>query len=246
MHQPAPVVLVTGASRRIGAAIARAQHAAGWNLLLHCRDSRGDADHLAGQLNAAREHSAQVLVADLLDLSALRELAAQAHAAWGRLDALVNNASSYYATPLHQLTPGQFDDLIGSNLRAPLFLAQACVPLLGDGSSIINVLDVQARRPVAGFAPYLAAKSGLWTLTEALALELAPRIRVNGVAPGHMLWADDPQFGPEQQARELARVPLGRLGGAEEIARAVRFLLSADAAYMTGAILPVDGGLRLA
>lgn len=239
------VVLVTGAGRRIGAAIARALHARGARVLLHCRASQAEAESLAATLNAARPASARVLAADLLDLDALRSLAQQAYASWGRLDALINNASSYYPTPLATLTPAQFDDLVGSNLRAPLFLAQACAPLLADGGSILNILDIHARKPMAGFAPYLAAKSALWTLTEALALELAPRLRVNGVAPGHMLWAEHPQFGPEQEARELAKVPLGRLGGAGEIARAVCFLLSSEAAYMTGAILPVDGGLRL-
>lgn len=253
MTPPAPpradaeprTILITGAARRIGAAIARALHDDGARVLLHCRASRSQADALAAELNARRADSARVLCADLLDVHALPRLAQDAHAAWGRLDALVNNASSYFATPLAELTPAQFDDLLGSNLRAPLFLAQACAPRLAAGGSIVNILDVQARRPMSGFCAYLAAKSALWTLTEALALELAPRLRVNGVAPGHMVWADQPQFSPERQAQELARIPLQRLGGIEEIARAVRYLLSPDAAYMTGAVIPVDGGLRL-
>ncbi len=239
------VILVTGAARRIGAAIARALHAQGDRVLLHYRGSRTDADALAGELNAERADSARVLCADLLDVAVLPALARDAHAAWGRLDALVNNASSYFATPLAELTPAQFDDLLGTNLRAPLFLSQACSPLLADGGSIVNLLDTQARRPFAGFSAYLAAKSALWTLTEALALELAPRLRVNGVAPGHMVWADQPQFSAEREAQEVARIPLKRLGGADEIARAVRFLLSPDSGYMTGAVMPVDGGLRL-
>lgn len=245
MSQTQGVVLVTGAGRRIGAAIARQLHAAGWRVLLHCRESRDQAECIAGELNLERANSADVLGADLLRVEALQRLAHQAHARWGRLDALVNNASSYFATRLDQIRPEQFDDLVGSNLRAPLFLTQACVPLMREGGSIINILDVHVRRPIAGFAPYLAAKAGLWTLTEALALELAPRIRVNAVAPGHMAWADQPQFDPQREAAELARIPLGRLGGLEEVARAVRFLLSPDAAYLTGAVIPVDGGLRL-
>lgn len=239
------VILVTGAARRIGAAIARALHAQGDRVVLHCRESRADADRLAAELNAERADSARILVADLLDVDALPGLAQDAHAAWGRLDGLVNNASSYFATPLGDLTPAQFDDLLGTNLRAPLFLSKACAPLLSDGGCIVNILDTQARRPFAGFSAYLAAKSALWTLTEALALELAPRLRVNGVAPGHMVWADQPQFTPERQAQEVARIPMRRLGGVDEIAHAVRFALSPDAGYMTGAVVPVDGGLRL-
>lgn len=239
------VVLVTGAARRIGAAVARTLHEDGARMLLHCRGSVDAARALCGELNALRADSARVLQADLLEADAMRDLAKDAYAAWGRLDALVNNASSYYATPLATLTPAQFDDLIGSNLRAPLFLTQACAPLLSEGGSVVNILDVHARRPMPEYAAYLAAKSGLWTLTEALALELAPRIRVNGVAPGHMLWADQPQFDPARSAREVARIPLRRLGGEAEIARCVRFLLSPDAAYLNGAIIPVDGGLRL-
>lgn len=245
MSQTRPVVLVTGAGRRIGAAIARQLHAAGWRVLLHCRESRTEAVQIADALNSASADSARVLTADLLRTDTLPRLAEQAHGCWGRLDALVNNASSYFAARLDQVRPEQFDDLIGSNLKAPLFLAQACVPLMADGGSIVNILDVHVRRPIAGFAPYLAAKAGLWTLTEALAVELAPRIRVNAVAPGHMAWADQPQFDPEREAAELARIPLGRLGGLDEVARAVRFLLSPDAAYLNGAIIPVDGGLRL-
>lgn len=246
MSHPTPrVILVTGAARRIGAAIARALHAQGDRLVLHCRGSRADADSLAAELNSARPDSARVLCADLLDVNALPALARDAHAQWGRLDALVNNASSYFATPLTELTPAQFDDLLGTNLRAPLFLSKACAPLLAEGGSIVNILDTQARRPFAGFSAYLAAKSALWTLTEALALELAPRLRVNGVAPGHMVWADQPQFTPERQAQEVARIPMQRLGGPDEIAHAVRFVLSPEARYMTGAVVPVDGGLRL-
>lgn len=244
-EQDGRVILVTGAARRIGAAIARRLHTEGARVVLHCRSALADAEALAAQFNTARADSARVLTADLLDLDALRGLARDAHAAWGRLDAVVNNASSYEATPLASLSARQFDELVGSNLRAPLFLAQACAPLLADGGSIVNILDVHARRPLPGFSAYLAAKAGLWTLTEALALELAPRIRVNGVAPG-LMSAEQPQFPAAQLARESARIPLARVGSEADIANAVRFVLSPEAAYLNGAILPVDGGLHLA
>jgi pteridine reductase len=245
MNPDTPVILITGAARRIGAAIARTLHAGGARVVLHYRSSSADAEPLARALDAARPGSTALVAADLLDVAAIDRLACEAHAQWGRLDALVNNASSYFATELATLTEAQFDDLVGTNLKAPLFLSRACAPLLADGGSIVNILDIHARKPLKGFAPYLAAKGGLWTLTEALALELAPRLRVNGVAPGHMMWATDPQFSPERAQSELQRVPMGRLGGEEEVARAVKFLLSPEAGYINGAVLPVDGGLRL-
>jgi pteridine reductase len=236
---------VTGAARRIGAAIARELHASGWNVLIHYRGSAGEAHALAAELEATRPQSTQTLQADLADADALTALAQQACAQWGRLDALVNNASVYYPTPFGQISAGQFEDLSASNLRAPLLLTQACAALMSEGAAVVNIIDALAQRPARGFAAYHAAKSGLWTLTEAMALELAPRIRVNGVAPGHMLWPEYAELSEARQQQELARVPLERLGGAREIARAVKFLLSADAAYITGAVLPVDGGLRL-
>lgn len=245
MSQSPRAILITGAARRIGAVIARALHDDGARVILHCRNSVTEAEQLAASFNARRADSARVLRADLLNTAALSELARRAHAAWGRLDALVNNASSYHATPLATLTPDQFDDLVGSNLRAPLFLAQACAPLLAEGGSIVNILDVHARRPIAGFCAYLVAKSALWTLTEALALELAPRLRVNGVAPG-LMSAEQPQFPAAQMARETARIPLQQFGAGRDVAAVVRFLLSPEAAYLNGAIIPVDGGLRLA
>lgn len=239
-------VLVTGAARRVGAAIVRMQHAAGWNVIIHAHRSFADAQALAAELEALRPDSARALHANLAEASALAPLARAAQACFGRLDALVNNASTYYKTPLGTIDAAQIDDLVASNLRAPLLLTQACAPLLADGGSIVNLLDTQVRRPQPPFAAYYAAKAGLWVQTEALALELAPRLRINGVAPGHTLWTDDGSgIEYHEQAAELARIPLGRLAGAIEIARAVRFLLSDDAGYITGAILPVDGGLRL-
>ncbi|AXQ31358.1 pteridine reductase [Solimonas sp. K1W22B-7] len=239
-----PVVLITGAARRVGAATARELHAAGWNVVIHAHRSFEEAWALAMTLNQSRPDSAQALQADLLDAAALERLAQAARDCWGRLDALVNNASTYYATPLGQVTPEAFEDLLGSNLRAPLLLTQACAARMEQGS-VVNIIDVHAHRPQRGYSAYTAAKAGLWALTEALALELAPRIRVNGVAPGHMIWPTGNQLNELQQRAELARVPMARLGGGEEIARAVKFLLSEEAGYITGAILPVDGGIRL-
>ncbi|WP_367396806.1 pteridine reductase [Solimonas sp. K1W22B-7] len=238
------MVLITGAARRVGAATARELHAAGWNVVIHAHRSFEEAWALAMTLNQSRPDSAQALQADLLDAAALERLAQAARDCWGRLDALVNNASTYYATPLGQVTPEAFEDLLGSNLRAPLLLTQACAARMEQGS-VVNIIDVHAHRPQRGYSAYTAAKAGLWALTEALALELAPRIRVNGVAPGHMIWPTGNQLNELQQRAELARVPMARLGGGEEIARAVKFLLSEEAGYITGAILPVDGGIRL-
>ena len=230
-----PTILITGCSSGIGLDAARYLHARGWSVIATCRR--------AEDLAARRAEGMQSLHLDLADEASVADCVARA-LALGPVDALVNNASSYFRTPLASVTPAQFDDLIGSNLRAPLFLAQACAAF-EELQAIINILDVHARRPRAGFAPYLAAKAGLWTLTEALALELAPRVRVNGVAPGHMIWAVQSALSADEQAAEAARIPLQRLGGAVEIARAVAFLLSRESAYMTGAVLPVDGGLRI-
>lgn len=240
----APVILVTGAARRIGAAIARALHADGAHLALHCRHSRVQADALAAELNARRADSARVFVANLDDVHALPALARAAHGAWGRLDALVNNASSWQATPLATLRPETFDALVAANLRAPLFLAQACAPLLRDGGCILNLLDAHARRPVSGFSAYLATKGALWTLTESLALELAPRLRVVGIAPGIMS-AEQAQFSAAQLEQEAGRIPLRRYGSEDDVAQGARFLLSAGAAYLSGSVLSIDGGLRI-
>ena len=240
-----PVVLVTGAAKRVGAAIARALHASGWNVVIHYRASGGEARALEKDLNKARPDSAASMRANLLDLRAVDKLAAEAHARWGRLDGLVNNASSYYKTPLAELTEEQYDDLTGSNLKAPLFLTRACAKLMKTGA-VVNIADIHASVPMKHYAVYCAAKAGLVSLTESLARELAPRIRVNAVAPGHVLWAEGNTMTAAQRESEIARVPLGRLAQPEEIGLACAFLLSPAAGYVTGATLPVDGGLRLA
>jgi len=241
----APVAILTGASRRIGSAIARDLHALGWRLLLHYR-SGPEAAALEAELNATRSGSAFTLQGDLADAGLPERIASEAMARFGRIDALINNASSFYPTALDTLTAPQFDDLLTSNLRGPLFLAQACARHMGPGSSIVNLLDIHARKPMPGYVAYCAAKAALWSVTESLAVELAPRIRVNGVAPGRMIWGAGDNLDDAQKAAEQARIPMARLGGGDEVSRAVCFLVSEAAAYVNGAILPVDGGLRLA
>jgi pteridine reductase len=241
----ARVALITGAGRRIGLAVARELHAAGWNLMLHYRSGEETAA-LEAQLNASRTGSAARFQGDLGDPALPQAIVAAVLDRYGRLDALVNNASSFYSTPLDTLSPAQFDDLLTSNLKGPLFLAQACARHMGEGSAIVNLLDIHARKPMRGYVAYCAAKAALWSVTESLAVELAPRIRVNGIAPGRMIWGGGDNLDDAQRSAEQARIPMARLGGGEEVARSVRFLLSADAAYLNGAILPVDGGLRLA
>jgi pteridine reductase len=241
MHDGA--VLITGAARRIGAAIARGLHASGAHVALHCHRSRAEADRLAAELNAARPGSCVVLQCDLLDLPRLGDLVEEAAQAFGRLDGLVNNASSFYPTPFGSIGAGEWEDLIGSNLRAPLFLAQAAAPLLRDSrGSIVNLIDIHADRPLKDFLAYSVAKTGLAGLTRALAIEMGPEVRVNGVAPGAILWPDgDEHFAPTERERIKAQTPLARIGGPEDVAGAVKYLLF-DAPFVTGQILSVDGG----
>ena len=239
-------VLVTGAARRIGAEIARRVHAAGANVVLHCHRSREEADRLANELQARRAGSCRVVAHDLLDVDGLAGFVERAVAAFGRLDALVNNASSFHATPVGSITVRDWDDLIGTNLRAPLFLAQAAAPALRRSrGAIVNIVDIHAERPIKDFVVYSVAKAGLAGLTRSLALELAPEVRVNGVAPGSILWPDSgAHFPPAEQERIVAHTPLARVGGPDDIAGAVKYLLL-DAPFVTGQVLAVDGGRSL-
>ena len=236
-------VLVTGAARRIGASIARTLHAAGANVVLHCHRSRAEAEQLREELNARRVGSCAVVQADLLELAGLPALVEQSVQAFGRLDALVNNASSFYPTPFGGIGEGEWDDLVGSNLRAPLFLSQAAAPWLREArGAIVNLVDIHAERPLKDFVVYSVAKAGLAGLTRALALELGPEVRVNGVAPGAIVWPDgDQHFAPAEKGRITEQTPLKRIGSPEDVAGAVKYLLF-DAPFVTGQILAVDGG----
>jgi pteridine reductase len=237
------VALVTGGGRRVGAAIVRALHGAGMNVAIHYRASGAEARALAAELNGLRKGSAIALRADLLKAAALEQLAHSAQARWGRLDLLVNNASSYYETPGGSITESAFDDLLGTNLKAPLFLSQACAAALRAARGcIVNLSDLYAQKPLKGRAPYCAAKAGLEAATRVLALELAPQVRVNAVAPSGILWPSDDSVDAAGKRRHLQRVPLQRLGGEEAIAQAVLYLASSAAAFVTGTTLSVDGG----
>ena len=238
-------VLVTGAAKRVGSAIASELHRAGANVMIHYRTAQADAAALAAEFNAQRPHSAFCQQADLLDIDALSSLVDATLANFGQLDALVNNASSFFATPLGKISLADWDDLLGSNLKAPLFLTQAAAPhLRATQGAVVNITDIHAERPLAGYPLYCAAKAGLLGLTRALAIELAPQVRVNAVAPGAILWPDDGEFADfDQPTREriVAHTLLKRTGSPQDIARAVRFLLD-DAAYVTGQVINVDGG----
>ena len=239
--------LVTGAARRVGAAITRALHATGANVIIHCNRSRDDADILARELNSARPNSVSILQGDLLAYNALKGLIDQAASVFGRLDGLVNNASTFYATPIGSIDEDNWSELIGANLKAPLFLSQAAVPYLRKtGGSIVNIIDIHAERPLKDYVVYSATKAGLAGLTRSLALELGPEIRVNGVSPGAIIWPDGGADYPAvERARIVQQVPLKRVGAPEDIAGAVKFLML-DAPYVTGQILAVDGGREIA
>jgi pteridine reductase len=243
MSPAAPVVLVTGAARRVGAEIVRTLHAAGAGVAIHYRSSAAEADGLAAGLNAARPGSAAAFGADLLEADALPRLVEAVVARFGRLDALVNNASSFYATKVGAVGTAAWDDLLGSNLRAPFFLAQAAAPhLAGSNGCIVNITDIHAERPLKGYPVYCAAKAGLLGLTRALALELGPRVRVNAVAPGPIEWpAGTTDFPPEMRTAIIAHTLLKRVGSPADIAQAVKYLIY-DAPYVTGQVINVDGG----
>jgi pteridine reductase len=242
-QQPTPpAILVTGAARRVGRAIATRLHADGANLIIHYRTSVLAADALADDLNAQRPGSAQTVQATLSEMDDLMRLAREALGCFGRLDALVNNASSFFPTPFGTLCEGDFDDLVGSNFRAPIFLTQALSgELRRRRGSVVNITDIHAERPLAGYSIYCAAKGALATATRALAIELAPEVRVNAVAPGPIDWPEDGQFDAAARGAIIDHTLLGRAGRSEEVAAAVAFLIG-EATYMTGQTLNVDGG----
>jgi len=235
------VVLITGGARRVGAQIARTLHSAGANILIHYRSSAGAAIALADDFNRLRPRSAAIHCAELLTAQAPEQLVAATLMEFGRLDILINNASSFYATPVGQITLPQWDDLMGTNLQAPLFLSQAAAPSLrARRGLIINMIDIHALRPLKAHPVYSTAKAGLAMLTRALARELGPEIRVNGIAPGPVLW---PEGGMDDDLkREIVdKTALKRHGTPEDVARTALFLAQ-DAPYLTGQIIAVDGG----
>lgn len=237
------VVLVTGGAKRVGAAICRRLHAAGAELAIHYRSSGQEALALQKELNKLRPKSAAAFQADLLDLDALPKLVRKVVGKFGRLDALVNNASTFYATPLAEVDERQWHDLLGTNLRAPLFLAQAAaVELRRHHGCIVNIADIHAERPMHGHLLYSVAKAGLVALTRALAQEMAPQVRVNAVAPGVIMWPDGPEWEDVELRRKIvAHTLLKREGEPDDIAKTVAFLIQ-DTPYVTGQIVAVDGG----
>lgn len=244
MTESRPVVLVTGAARRVGAAIARRLHAE-CDLALHYRNSGDAMQELADELQARRGGSVLTLRAELADTAALPALVERVVGHFGRLDGLVNNASSFYPTPLGETTEAQFDELFASNAKAPFFLAQAAAPhLRAARGAIVSLLDIYAERPLPDHPVYSMAKAAHRMLVLALAQALGPEVRVNGVAPGTVLWSEKP-FKAETQEAIDTRTALQRVGSPEAVAEAVRFLLL-DADYSTGTVLPVDGGRLLA
>jgi pteridine reductase len=234
-------VLITGAARRVGAEIARTLHAAGANILIHYRRSAAAAIALADEFNQMRAHSAAIVSAHLLNAEAPEALVAATLLEFGRLDILINNASSFYPTSIGQITLPQWDDLIGSNLKAPLFLSQAAAPSLrAQRGLIINMIDIHGFRPLKAHPVYSVAKAGLAMLTRSLARELGPEIRVNGIAPGPVLWPEGDM--DDALKREIiARTALKRHGTPQDVARTALFLAK-DAPYITGQIIAVDGG----
>lgn len=244
MPQPtldSKIILVTGAARRIGAAIVTRLHENGARVAIHYHGSAEDAELLAAGLNRVREDSAKTFQSDLQNTSGLIRLI-ESVVAWGnRLDGLINNASSFYPTPVGNITEEQWDELIGTNLKAPLFLSQAAAPHLQKcGGAIVNIVDIHSQRPLRNHAVYGSAKAGLAMLTRSLAKDLAPDVRVNGVSPGAILWPEDGMTDKIQQTI-LQQIPLQRTGEPEDIAACVIYLLR-DATYVTGQIIAVDGG----
>ena len=237
------VALITGGARRVGAQIARTLHANGMHVVIHYRSSNEDALALQTELESQRPKSVTLVKGDLLDISQLPGIVESAAAVFKRLDVLVNNASSFYPTPLGQATEEQWDDLFGTNLKAPFFLAQAAAAhLKKTHGCIVNIADIHADRPIKRYPIYCMAKAGVVMLTKSLARDLAPEIRVNAIAPGTIMWPEgEAQVSEVQKQEMLARIPLQRSGGPEDIASTVLFLVRA-ATYINGQVIAVDGG----
>jgi pteridine reductase len=240
------VVLITGGAKRVGASICRLLHAGGAKLMIHYRSSAGEARALQSELNLLRPNSAAIIQGDLLNLAILPSLVQETIGHFGKLDVLINNASSYYPTEIGEIDDTQWEDLMGSNLKAPLFLAQAAASeLRKQHGSIVNITDMHVDRPKKGYIVYSVAKAGLMTLTKSLALDLAPDVRVNAVAPGPVLWPEDnPQFDEVYRQRVISQTLLKRIGEGDDVAKAVRFLIQ-DAPFITGQVIAVDGGRSL-
>lgn len=241
------VAVVTGGARRIGAVVARDLHQRGYDIALHYRSSLDSAAALVAELEQARAGSCRLFQADLEDIAQVQALAAQMVAHYGIIDLLVNNASGFEPTPIESATPQQFDSLLGSNLRGPYFLIQGLIEGLRNSSaaSIVNIIDVHVERPLRHFNAYGAAKAGLASLTRSLALELGPDIRVNGIAPGAILWPEgDDAYDAQARDSTVANTPLQRLGDPSDIAATVSFL-ACDAPFITGQVITVDGGRGL-
>lgn len=241
--KPNKVALITGAAQRIGECIASELHRAEFNIIIHYRNSAGPAQELVEKLNRLRSNSAHCLQADLADQDAIASLATHALQQWGRLDALVNNASSFYPTDFLSATTAQWDDLIAGNVKGAFFLTQALEPALKKTSGcIINLIDIHAEIPLKNHSIYCIAKAGAAMMTKSLARDLGPHIRVNGISPGAILWPEnDAELTEQQQLAILEQVPLKKVGEPGDIARTAKFLIC-DAPYISGQIIAVDGG----
>lgn len=245
IDNPNKVALITGSAKRIGAFTSEYFHARGYDIILHYRNSGDSAKSLRDRLNETRPHSCIALHADLADPAAWEQLAEQARSWKHRLDLLVNNASSFYATEFGKTTLAQWNDLFASNAMAPFFLTQNLLPLLQQSRGcVVNIVDISADKPLAEFTPYCMAKAALKAMTLSLAKALAPDIRVNGIAPGAIIWPDHGQISEAEQQATLARTPLQSVGNPQDIARTIYFLAE-QAPFITGQIIAVDGGLSL-
>ena len=240
------VVLITGGAKRVGAAICRELHAHGASLMIHYKTSITEARALQAELNLQRANSVAIIQGDLLNIAVLPSLVSETVKQFGHLDILINNASTYYPTEIGKITEENWHDLMGSNLKAPMFLAQAAaVELRKNYGCIVNITDMHIERPKKGYVVYSVAKAGLVTLTKSLAHELSPEVRVNAVAPGPVQWPDNnPQFDEVYRQRVISQTLLKKIGEPQDIAKAVKFLV-ADAPFITGHVLAVDGGRSL-